>query len=166
MDAHRRVPASRVQLTGASAVAHGPGTHHLRDDGGILAESARRRLVARLPSRVRSDLDLDAEGAGVANAHQRRAQHAGHQCRRRRPALADLRAQTEGDIGVGGATLATALLRAGLLDELLLFTHPVILGAGRPLFDSHEPLELDLVEQVRFDQGVTLHRYAVRRLRA
>ncbi|MET8152451.1 dihydrofolate reductase family protein [Actinoplanes sp. NPDC049668] len=83
------------------------------------------------------------------------------------PALADLRAQAEGDIGVGGATLATALLRAGLLDELLLFTHPVILGAGRPLFDGHdEPLELDLLEQARFDQGVTLHRYAVRGSRA
>jgi dihydrofolate reductase len=78
-------------------------------------------------------------------------------------ALADLRAQAEGDIGIGGATVATALLRAGLLDELLLFTHPVILGAGRSLFDSHdEPLELDLLEQARFDQGVTLHRYAVR----
>jgi dihydrofolate reductase len=82
-------------------------------------------------------------------------------------ALADLRAQTDGDIGVGGATLATALLGAGLLDELLLFTHPVILGAGRPLFDSHdEPLELDLLEQARFEQGVTLHRYAVRKARA
>ncbi|WP_239163417.1 dihydrofolate reductase family protein [Paractinoplanes rishiriensis] len=80
-------------------------------------------------------------------------------------ALADLRTQTEGDIGVGGATLATALLRAGLLDELLLFTHPVILGAGRPLFDSHdEPLGLDLLEQASFDQGVTLHRYAVRKV--
>ncbi|GIF37184.1 dihydrofolate reductase [Actinoplanes xinjiangensis] len=78
-------------------------------------------------------------------------------------ALADLRARTDGDIGVGGATLATALLRAGLLDELMLFTHPVILGSGRPLFDAHdEPLQLDLLEQARFDEGVTLHRYAVR----
>jgi dihydrofolate reductase len=78
-------------------------------------------------------------------------------------ALADLRARTDGDIGVGGATLATTLLRAGLLDELMLFTHPVILGAGRPLFDDHdEPLDLDLLEQARFDEGVTLHRYAVR----
>jgi dihydrofolate reductase len=82
-------------------------------------------------------------------------------------AVADLRTQTEGDIGVGGATLATALLRAGLLDELLLFVHPVVLGAGRPLFDGHEePLELDLLEQARFEQGVTLHRYAVRKARA
>ncbi|WP_433796464.1 dihydrofolate reductase family protein [Actinoplanes sp. CA-252034] len=82
-------------------------------------------------------------------------------------ALAELRAQSEGDIGVGGATLATALLRAGLLDELLLFTHPVILGTGRPLFDGHDgPLELDLIEQAGFDEGVTLHRYAVRKASA
>src|SRR6476620_2777883 len=40
---------------------------------------------------------------------------------------AALRAQTDGTIGVGGATLATQLLRAKLLDELLLFTHPAIL---------------------------------------
>ncbi|MEV2239222.1 dihydrofolate reductase family protein [Micromonospora sp. NPDC049891] len=76
--------------------------------------------------------------------------------------LARLREQTAGDIGVGGATLATSLLRAGLLDELLLFTHPVVLGTGRPLFDAHdEPVQLDLIEQASFDQGVTMHRYAV-----
>ena len=36
------------------------------------------------------------------------------------------RAGTDGNIGVGGAALATQLLRAGLLDELLLCTHPAI----------------------------------------
>jgi dihydrofolate reductase len=77
--------------------------------------------------------------------------------------LATLRAQADGDIGVGGATLATQLLRANLLDELLLFTHPVILGSGRPLFDGHDaPVELDLLERATFEEGVTLHRYSVR----
>ncbi|TWP33466.1 dihydrofolate reductase family protein [Leekyejoonella antrihumi] len=77
--------------------------------------------------------------------------------------LAMLREHTEGDIGVGGATLATHLLRAGLLDELLLFTHPVILGSGRPLFDDYvAPVRLDLLEHRSFDEGVTMHRYAVR----
>ena len=82
--------------------------------------------------------------------------------------IAALRERTDGDIGVGGATLATQLLRAHLLDELLLFTHPAILGAGRPLFDAPEagtptdPVELDLLEQAAFEGGVTLHRYAVR----
>lgn len=80
--------------------------------------------------------------------------------------LATVRAQTDGDIGVGGATLATQLLRAHLLDEVMLFTHPVILGRGRPLFDDHdEPVELDLIEQASFEAGVTLHRYAVRGVR-
>ncbi len=77
--------------------------------------------------------------------------------------LADLRATTDGDIGVGGANLATQLLKAHLLDELMLFTHPAVLGTGRPLFDRlHEPLELDLLEHATYEGGVTLHRYAVR----
>ncbi|MFM9921065.1 dihydrofolate reductase family protein [Lacisediminihabitans sp. H27-G8] len=77
--------------------------------------------------------------------------------------LAALRAETEGAIGVGGANLATQLLRAGLLDELLLFTHPAILGFGRPLFDDYDrPIELDLLEQRSFEQGVTMHRYSIR----
>jgi dihydrofolate reductase len=77
--------------------------------------------------------------------------------------LAALRAGTDGAIGVGGATLATQLLRARLLDELLLFTHPAILGSGRPLFDDYTgPIELDLLEQRSLTQGVTMHRYAIR----
>jgi len=77
--------------------------------------------------------------------------------------LAALRAEESGDIGVGGATLATQLLNAHLLDEVMLFTHPAILGRGRPLFDQvDEPLELELLEQASFEAGVTLHRYAVR----
>ncbi|MFF5229656.1 dihydrofolate reductase family protein [Dactylosporangium sp. NPDC000521] len=76
--------------------------------------------------------------------------------------LAALRAQTDGAIGVGGATLATQLLRAGLLDELLLFTHPTVLGFGRPLFDDYDlPIDLDLLEQRSFEHGVTMHRYSV-----
>ncbi|MEU4371506.1 dihydrofolate reductase family protein [Micromonospora chersina] len=77
--------------------------------------------------------------------------------------LAALRAGTDGTLGVGGAALATQLLRAGLLDELLLFTHPAILGFGRPLFDDWDrPIELDLLEQRSFPNGVTMHHYAIR----
>jgi dihydrofolate reductase len=82
--------------------------------------------------------------------------------------LAALRREAGGDIAVGGVTLATQLLEAGLLDELLLFTHPAVLGSGRPLFDSLEraggaaPLLLDLLEHQTFDTGVTLQRYALR----
>jgi dihydrofolate reductase len=77
--------------------------------------------------------------------------------------LAAIRDETDGTIGVGGATLATQLLQHGLLDELLLYTHPAILGSGRPLFDEvTEPLECDLLEHATFESGVALNRYQIR----
>ncbi|MEV8274238.1 dihydrofolate reductase family protein [Microbacterium sp. NPDC077184] len=76
--------------------------------------------------------------------------------------LGELRESGSGDIGVGGAAIATQLLTAGLLDEVLIFTHPVILGSGRPLFDAVTvPVRLDLLEQAACSGGVTMHRYAV-----
>jgi dihydrofolate reductase len=76
--------------------------------------------------------------------------------------LAALSAETDGRIDVGGADLATQLLRAGLLDELVLATHPTILGFGRPLFDDYDrPIDLELLEQRSFATGVTVHRYAI-----
>ena len=77
--------------------------------------------------------------------------------------LATLRAETDGAIGVGGAALATQLLRAGLLDELVVAIHPTILGFGRPLFDDYDlPIDLELLEQKSFGSGVTMHHYAIR----
>jgi dihydrofolate reductase len=77
--------------------------------------------------------------------------------------LAAFRAETEGSIGVGGSALATQLLHAGLLDELLLFVHPVVLGRGRPLFGNHDkPLQMDLVEHRAFSSGVVMMHYALR----
>jgi dihydrofolate reductase len=77
--------------------------------------------------------------------------------------LAAIRDETDGTIGVGGATLATQLLQHRLLDELLLYTHPAILGSGRPLFDEvTEPLECDPLEHATFENGVALNRYQIR----
>jgi dihydrofolate reductase len=77
--------------------------------------------------------------------------------------LAALKDETDGSIDIGGATLATQVLRAGLLDELVLATHPTILGFGRPLFDDYERfIDLELLDQKSFASGVTMHRYSVR----
>lgn len=76
--------------------------------------------------------------------------------------LAELRADTAGRIAVGGANLATQLLRAGLLDELLLWTHPAYLGFGRTLFDDYDrPLDLELLDDARLSSGVTMRHYAI-----
>lgn len=77
--------------------------------------------------------------------------------------LAAYRAVTEGRIAVGGASLATQLLRAGLLDELLLWTHPSYLGFGRSLFDDYDrPLDLELLDDATFASGVTVRHYSIR----
>ena len=56
---------------------------------------------------------------------------------------------------IGSAALVRSLLRAGLLDELRLMVHPVVLGNGKRLFeegDDREPLEL--IDSRTFGTGV------------
>lgn len=66
------------------------------------------------------------------------------------------------DMGVGGPTTAAAFVRAGLVDEVRLAVHPVILGAGTPFFPPlEERVDLQLLETRRFDSGVVYLRYEV-----
>lgn len=55
----------------------------------------------------------------------------------------------------GGASLITTFMNLGLVDEYRLSVHPVILGAGKPLFvDIKQRQELKLVDTRRFSSGV------------
>ncbi|MBO0767461.1 MAG: dihydrofolate reductase family protein [Solirubrobacterales bacterium] len=65
---------------------------------------------------------------------------------------------------VGGATLAGAAMRAGLIDEYTVVTHPVLVGAGRPFFSKLEGwVNLSLVETRTFPGGVVMSRYEANR---
>ncbi|CAB4948517.1 unannotated protein [freshwater metagenome] len=75
-----------------------------------------------------------------------------------------LRAEDGGPMDVAGATLAASAMRAGLIDEFAVVTHPVVLGAGTPFFAAVDSwVELDLVETRPFPDGVVLTRYETRR---
>jgi dihydrofolate reductase len=55
---------------------------------------------------------------------------------------------------VGGATLISGLMNLGLIDELRLTMHPIVLGAGKPLFkDVNERHALELVQAVPREAG-------------
>ena len=72
-------------------------------------------------------------------------------------AMADAAA---GDLALGGARLAAAFRRHGLVDEYRLYVVPVVLGAGTPLFDPTEgPVRLALAGTRTFANGVVLLRY-------
>jgi dihydrofolate reductase len=60
----------------------------------------------------------------------------------------------------GSATLLRSLLSAGLVDELRLFLHPVVLGSGERLFDDVEDrVALGLSECHAYDSGVVALTY-------
>jgi dihydrofolate reductase len=68
--------------------------------------------------------------------------------------LPRLRAEFDGDLEVGGPTLASAFIERGLVDEYQLVVHPVILGGGTPFFPRLErPVGLELVETRKFASG-------------
>lgn len=55
----------------------------------------------------------------------------------------------------GSASLLRSLLGAGLVDELRLFLHPIVLGSGARLFDGGtDGLALELADSHAYDNGV------------
>jgi dihydrofolate reductase len=69
--------------------------------------------------------------------------------------LAEISSEFAGDLGVAGATLASAFIERGLVDEYRLVVHPVILGAGRPFFPAlSDRIGLRLRETRKFASGV------------
>ncbi len=72
------------------------------------------------------------------------------------------------DLLIGGPTLANQAITAGLVDEIVMFVAPVVLGGRNPAFggtaaSASTPtptrLDLDLVDEHRFDSGVVHLRY-------
>jgi dihydrofolate reductase len=75
--------------------------------------------------------------------------------------VAELRAQPGGNLVVmGSGELVRSLLPRGLVDEMLLMIHPVVLGSGHRLFGPDEEAHrLELVECVTTVSGVLLATY-------
>lgn len=78
-----------------------------------------------------------------------------------RDELAKIRQEFSGDLEVSGATLASAFIRAGLVDEYRLVVHPVVIGAGTPYFPKlDDPIRLRQVDSKRFASGALYLSYA------
>jgi dihydrofolate reductase len=75
--------------------------------------------------------------------------------------LAAIKAEFDGDLEVGGPTLAAQFIERGLVDEYHLVIHPVVLGAGTPFFPPLDhPIGLRLIETRVFGSGVVYQGYA------
>lgn len=62
----------------------------------------------------------------------------------------------------GGASLASYFITAGLVNELWLAIHPILLGKGKLLFtDIEQRVSLKLLEHKVYDTGLVSVRYAL-----
>jgi dihydrofolate reductase len=70
----------------------------------------------------------------------------------------------DGEIAIGGATLAAQAAALDLIDEYRAMVYPVLVGGGIPFFPRNERrVGLELVETRTFSSGVVYLRYRVAR---
>jgi len=60
---------------------------------------------------------------------------------------------------LGSGSIVRQLGSLGLIDEYALVVVPLLLGAGKPLFEDFEPTSLELLESRAFQNGLVLLRY-------
>jgi dihydrofolate reductase len=77
-------------------------------------------------------------------------------------ALRQMKTQAERDISVGGPDLAAQALGAGLVDECHLFVTPIVVGGGKRSLPRNVRLELELLDERRFEGGVVHLHYRTR----
>jgi len=77
-------------------------------------------------------------------------------------AIRELKASQGRDISVGGPELAAVALKAGLVDECHLFLTPILVGGGNPAFPNDVRVQLELLDERRFGNGVVHLHYRTR----
>jgi dihydrofolate reductase len=61
---------------------------------------------------------------------------------------------------VGGGEIAAAFIKLGLIDEYRVYLRPIVLGKGKPIFQSlTQNLPLKFIDSTVFRSGVVLLRY-------
>jgi dihydrofolate reductase len=76
-------------------------------------------------------------------------------------AIRGMKASAARDITVGGPELAGQAIRAGLVDEWHLFVTPVVVGGGKRWLPDGVRLDLELLAERRFGNGVMRLHYRV-----
>jgi len=74
-------------------------------------------------------------------------------------AVRQLTETAERDLSVGGPGLAAQAIEAGLVDEYQLFVAPAVVGGGTGWLPDHVRLDLELLDEQRFESGFVYLRY-------
>jgi dihydrofolate reductase len=77
-------------------------------------------------------------------------------------AVRQIKASAGRDITVGGPELAAHAFKAGLVDECHLFITPIVVGGGKRCLPDNVRLELELLDERRFGNGMVFLHYRTR----
>jgi dihydrofolate reductase len=77
-------------------------------------------------------------------------------------AVRQMKASAQRDMIVGGADLAAHAFRARLVDECHLFVVPIVVGGGKRSLPDDVRVELELLDERRFEGGVVYLHYRTR----
>jgi dihydrofolate reductase len=72
-----------------------------------------------------------------------------------------LKDSAEADIAIGGAELAGEAMATGLIDECHLFLGPIVVGGGKRALPDGVRVQLELLEERRFLNGVVYLHYGL-----
>ena len=72
-----------------------------------------------------------------------------------------LKNQSEKNIGIGGARLASYALKLGLIDEIYRFVFPIMVGSGKAWIEASYTQHFERLASQSFANGVVLLHYRV-----
>ncbi len=122
----------------------GEGESDIANDYAQIWRSADKIVYSRTLDRV-SSAKTRIERALVPDAVRQMKAHAGR------------------DVSIGGPELAAHALGAGLVDELRHFVTPFIIGNGNHWLPHGLHMQLELLDERRFRNGVVYTQYTVKR---
>ena len=77
-------------------------------------------------------------------------------------AVRQMKALTGRDLIVAGPELAAQAIKAGLVDKYHLFVVPIVVGGGKQSLPNDVRLQLELVDERRFGNGMVYLKYRAR----
>jgi dihydrofolate reductase len=79
-----------------------------------------------------------------------------------RDEIVRMKRDESGDIGIGGANLASQALDLGLIDEIMIFIYPIVIGKGIKWLSTIKPVQLETKDIKEFKNGVVMIHYSVK----
>jgi dihydrofolate reductase len=78
-----------------------------------------------------------------------------------KPEIEKLKIMDSNNIGIGGANIASQALSFGLIDEIIQFIFPIMIGTGKKWLKSSQIINFERIDYKEFLNGVIMLHYKI-----